>query len=45
MDFELDPNIYIGFKSLSKYLDLDFKKIQTSFVEKMDLDRKSDPII
>jgi len=26
-------------------LDLDFKKIQSNFVEKMDLDRKSDQII
>jgi len=26
-------------------LDLDLKKIQTSSVEKMDFDRKSDPII
>ena len=33
------------FKSWSKYLDLDFKKIQVSFTEKMDLERKSDPII
>jgi len=26
-------------------LDLDFKKVQTSFVEKIDLDKKSDAII
>jgi len=29
----------------SKYLDLDLKKIQTYFAEKMDLDWKSYPII
>jgi len=34
MDLELDPNIWTGFKSWSKYLDLDLKKIQTSFVKK-----------
>jgi len=45
LDFELDLNIWIGFKSLSKYLDLDFKKIQTTFAKEMDLDQKSNPII
>jgi len=34
-----------GFKSWSKYVDLDLKKIQTRFVEKMDLKPKSNPII
>ena len=37
LNFELDPNIWTGFKSLSKYLNLDFKKIQTSFAKKMEL--------
>jgi len=45
LDFELDPNIWIGFKYWSKYLDLDFKKIQTTFAKKMDLGRKSNLII
>jgi len=45
MDFELDLNIWIGFKYWSKYLDLNFKNIQTSFLEKKNLDKKSDPII
>jgi len=38
-------NIWTGFKSWSKYLDLDLKKIQTNFAEKIDLDQNSDPII
>jgi len=33
MDFELYPNIWIGFKSWSKYLDMDLKKIQTTFAK------------
>jgi len=45
MEFELNPNIWTWFKSWSKYLDLDFKKFQTSFAGKMDLDQKFDPII
>jgi len=45
MDFKLDPNIWIRFKSWSKYLDLDSKKIQTTFAKKMDLGQKSNPII
>ena len=45
LDFELDPNIWTGFKSWSKYLNLDLKKNQTSFVEKMNLGRKSNTII
>jgi len=45
MNFELDPNIRTGFKSWSKYLDLDLKKIQTSFAKEMDLGWKSNPII
>jgi len=45
LDFELDPNIWIGFKSWSKYLDLDFKKIQTTFAKIMYLGQKSNPII
>jgi len=34
-----------GFWTWSKYLNLDLKKIQYTFVGKMDLDRKSDLII
>jgi len=34
LDFKLDLNIWIGFKSWSKYLDMDFKKIQTTFAKK-----------
>jgi len=45
LNFEFDPNIWIGFKSGSKYLDLDLKKIQTTFAKKVDLGQKSNPII
>jgi len=33
------------FWTWSKYLDLDFKKIQTTFAKIMDLGQKSNPII
>jgi len=33
------------FWTWSKYLDLDLKKIQTSFAKEMDLGWKSNPII
>ena len=34
-----------GFWTWSKYLDQDFKKIQTTFAKNMDLGQKSNPII
>jgi len=40
MNFELDPYIWTEFKSWSKYLDMDFKRIQTSFAKKNEFELK-----